>query len=365
MEPEKKPVRRYTRNYYIYNDHTNKKLTIQFYMPDGTAKKLALSYKGKTLASVRSELIKKYKLLCPQKRIRKKNPPYKYETLQEGGKTIEQAKQEKKEKMVEKKNVEEKKSDKKEMIEEKKPVVEEKMVEVKKEDFKEPEKTRQIKPLDLIEVDYAEELPFKQYFSEPKTLGIVGVGRSGKTNLLCRMYNDCLRDMFDVNTITTGTMGSDAYKDLKKDKEIVWLNEVCEDYMKAQYTLAKETKGKWYKFLNIYDDINPDNRFTNMIQRAITKHRNIGVSSIFSIQSKTFLNPTMRSNLHGMIIMNTKRLEKGYLDTFADVLRPYFDYDVKKDEIIKWMIENTRNFHFIFVDSFEDKIYLCKNKLKE
>ena len=335
-----KPKYRLKRHYYFYKDMKRQLLTIQFKTNDGVAKKFTASYKNKNIGTVRSDLIKKFRELVPYKRQRKPKTPVKSEFIPDLGK--------------DKKPSSEKK---------KKPSSEKKESEKKKETQKEEKFFKTINPLDLKVVERIEDLPMKDYFSEPKTLGIIGVGRSGKTVAISKMFCQCLTNLFDCITLTTGTLEGDAYKEMKKNKNLICMNEVNEDYMKAQYTLAKETKGKWYKFLNIYDDINPDNRFTHMIQRAITKHRNLGVSSIFSIQSKTFLTPTSRQNLHGIIIMNAKKLEKGYLDTFAEVVRPYFDWGVKKDDIIGWLIEHTRNFQFIFVDSFNDKIYLCKNKI--
>ena len=343
VKAEKLPYK-LRRHYYFYKDMKRQLLIIQFKTPDGIAKKFTASYKNKHIGSVRSALIQKYREFVPYKRERKKKTPVKSEFIPDIGKDKKSSSQKKKKIS----------SEKKEKVE----------IEVKKKETpkKVPEK-QETKPLDLTIVERIDDLPIKEYFKEPKTLGIIGVGRSGKTKAISRMFCQCLTDLFDCITLTTGTLEGDAYKEMKKDKNLVCMNEVNEDYMKAQYTLAKETKGKWYKFLNIYDDINPDNRFTHMIQRAITKHRNLGVSSIFSIQSKTFLTPTSRQNLHGIIIMNAKKLEKGYLETFAEVVRPYFDWGVKKDDIIGWLIENTRNFQFIFVDSFNDKIYLCRNKI--
>jgi len=353
MDIDVKPGKKYKkRKYYIYKDNKREKMTIQFYTLDGVAKKFNASYKGKTLASVRSGLIQKYKELVPYKRERKKKTPVKEKTIVVGKPKKKTSEKKEYNKIVFKV----KEDDAKEEVKKDEKLEEKKI---------EPEKSSTIQPIDLIVVDRVEDLPLREYFKEPKTLGIIGVGRSGKTRAIVNMYMDCLKDMFDVISLTTGTLEGGAYDKIRKDKSLVCLNEVNQDFMKAQYTLAKETKGKWYKFLNIYDDINPDNRFTHMIQRAITKHRNLGISSIFSIQSKVFLTPTSRQNLHGVIIMNCKKLEKGYLDTFSDIVRPYFDYGVKKDDIVKWLVESTRNFKFIFVDSFGDKIYLCNNKIDE
>ena len=78
-----------------------------------------------------------------------------------------------------------------------------------------------------------------------------------------------------------------------------------------------------------------------------------------------------RNNSHYCMIMNTSRLDDNRLSFCFEMLQPYFRHKIgmltnaqQKKEIIKWCHDKTENYGFIFIDTLNQKLYHCKNKLK-
>ena len=224
-----------------------------------------------------------------------------------------------------------------------------------------------LKGKDIHHCDMWDEIDWEGLFSKPIALLCLASGRSGKTTLMSNVFQK-IRDNFSLNTLMSGTINADIYKPFKK---CVKLSAINEDYLKLVYTLAKRTKGKRYSFMTYMDDLDMKNKYIDVIGKCFFKWRNYNASTWLNAQDMVMVQKSVRNCGHLVLFMNTRRMDNSRLDYIFEVLQPYFMDELgclpksqQKNAIIKFCHEMTNNYGFILVDTLENKIHICKNKLK-
>lgn len=227
-----------------------------------------------------------------------------------------------------------------------------------------------IKPDNYMSYEKADMIDWKELFTEPRTMAMIASSYSGKTYLLEKIYQQ-IKDQFTACVLTSASLnGNTIYKKFKK---LVKMDEVNEKFVKFIYTIQKHTKSKFYNFLMMYDDINPNTKHSEMLNRLVFRGRNMKMSLILSVQdSKGFLSKAQRQNFHYMIIMGFSRLDNDRKETMIELLEPYFRHQIsdlpkgKQVQIIKKFCDKAcENHGFIFLNQVKQEIYVCKNKLDE
>lgn len=243
-----------------------------------------------------------------------------------------------------------------------------KKIDTNKEEIKEKFKNG-LEPKDVIQCERMEDIDWKELFSKSVTMTIFASSRSGKTTLLAKLYKDYLRKIHDLNVLGSGSLSAPIYKDFKKCVKLTGINE---EFIKIIYTLQKKTKGKYYKVCQIYDDIDPKAKYIDILNKCFFKMRNTGhTSTILSVQDMVMVDKGVRNNSHFVMIMNTSRMDDNRQQFIFEVLQPYFRHQIgdlssaqQKRMIINYCHEKTQHYGFIFVDTLEQKIYQCKNKIE-
>ena len=242
-----------------------------------------------------------------------------------------------------------------------------------KSKFQEQEKRKEIleklknglKPSNFVECERWDDIDWNDLFSKPITLMCLASSRSGKTTLMQNVYQK-IKDLFSINTLMSGSICSDIYKPFKK---CIKLSSINEDYLKLIYTIAKRTKGKYYKWMTFMDDIDIKNKYIDILNKCFFKMRNVNCSTWLNAQDQKLIDKGVRSNTHLVCVMNTSRMDSSRLEYIFEVLQPYFMNEIgslpksqQKSYIIKFCHESTKNYGFILVDTLEQKVYICKNK---
>jgi hypothetical protein len=224
-----------------------------------------------------------------------------------------------------------------------------------------------VEPTTLITTKNMDEIDWKELFSKSITMCIFASSRSGKTTFLANLYKNHIRSLFDLNILGTGSLNADIYKDFKK---CIKLSGINEDFIKSIYTIQKKTKGKHYKMVQIYDDVDVKSKYIDIINKCFFKMRNYNISSILSVQDMKMVDKGVRNNCHLIMVMNTTRMDESRLQYLFEVLQPYFRDKIgelssaqQKKAIIKWLHNTTQDYGFILIDTLQQKIYHCLNKL--
>lgn len=218
---------------------------------------------------------------------------------------------------------------------------------------------------DIIQYTKWDEIDWSGLFEKPMALLCLASGRSGKTTLMSNVFQQ-IKDNFSVNTLMSGSINADIYKPFKK---CVRLSAVSEEYLKLVYTIAKRTKGKYYKFMTYMDDVDMKNKYIDCIGKCFFKWRNYGASTWLNCQDMVMVQKSVRNCGHLVLFMNTRRMDSSRLEYAFEVLQPYFMNEIgmlpksqQKNAIIRFCHDATDNYGFILVNTIEQKIYLCKNK---
>ena len=222
-----------------------------------------------------------------------------------------------------------------------------------------------LKGKDTIQCDKWDEINWNDLFSKPIALLCLASGRSGKTTLMSNVFQS-IKDNFSLNTLMSGSINADIYKPFKK---CVKLSAVNEEYLKLVYTIAKRTKGKYYRFFTMMDDLDMKNKYIDVIGKCFFKWRNYGASTWLNCQDMVMVQKSVRNCGHLVLFMNTRRMDSSRLEYVFEVLQPYFMDEIgmlpktqQKNAIIKFCHEATNHYGFILVDTLDQKLYICKNK---
>ena len=224
-----------------------------------------------------------------------------------------------------------------------------------------------VQPSNLNTSKSLDEIDWQGLFAKPITMCIFASSRSGKTTFLSNLYKNHIAKLFDLNVLGTGSLNADIYNQFKK---CVKLSGINEEFIKSLYTMQKKTKGKLYKMMQIYDDVDVKSKFIDIINKCFYKMRNYGIGTILSVQDMKMVDKGVRNNSHLILIMNTTRMDDSRLQFLFEVLQPYFRDKIgemtsaqQKKAIINWLHNATQDYGFILVDTLEQKLYHCLNKI--
>lgn len=184
---------------------------------------------------------------------------------------------------------------------------------------------------------------------------LCGASRSGKTTLLKYLYRQYFKKhitvMFSLNTQAA------IYKDLSA-KTIVspeFLPEILEEC----HAMNVKSDNKW-PFLIISDDY-VGGRIKNdeQITRLLTVYRNAGMSSIFSFQGRTLLNPVGRQNANYVAILK-QQTPHDWGNVIKEFLDMWLPMDMTLPEKIRYCQLATQDHAFFLIDNIEGCCYLTK-----
>jgi ribosomal protein S19 len=184
---------------------------------------------------------------------------------------------------------------------------------------------------------------------------LCGASRSGKTCLLKYLYKTYFQKhisvMFSLNT------QADIYKSLSK-KTIV-SPEFLPDILSDCHTINVKSGNK-FPFLMISDDfVGGQIKNAEEVTRLLTVYRNANMSSIFSFQGRTLINPTGRASCNYIAIL-AQQTPQAWLNVCKEYLDGYLPMSMCYPEKIRYCQEATRDHQFFFIDNILGEFYISK-----
>jgi ribosomal protein S19 len=184
---------------------------------------------------------------------------------------------------------------------------------------------------------------------------LCGASRSGKTCLMRYLYKEFFDKhislMFSLNT------QADIYKSMSK-KTIVspeFLPEILSDC----HTINVKSGNK-YPFLIISDDfVGGQIKNAEEVTRLLTVYRNANMSSIFSFQGRTLINPTGRASCNYIAIL-AQQTPQAWHNVCKEYLDGYLPMSLTMPEKIRYCQEATRSHQFFFIDNIIGECYISK-----
>jgi hypothetical protein len=189
---------------------------------------------------------------------------------------------------------------------------------------------------------------------------LCGASRSGKTTLLKFLYRTYFKKhittMFSLNT------HADIYKDLS-NKTIV-SPEFLPELLEECHAINVKTENR-FPFLIISDDF-VGGRIKNdeQITRLLTVYRNANMSSIFSFQGRTLLNPTGRQNANYICILK-QQTPLDWVNVIKEFLDMWLPMGMTIPEKVKYCQEATRDHQIILIDNIIGECYITKLSRKQ
>lgn len=184
---------------------------------------------------------------------------------------------------------------------------------------------------------------------------LCGCSRSGKTTLMKYLYRKYFKK--HITTMFSLNAHADIYKDLSS-KTIV-APEFLPELLDEIHSINVRTDNH-YPFLVISDDF-VGGRIKNdeQITRLLTVYRNAGISSIFSFQGRTLLNPTGRQNANYVAIMK-QQTPHDWINVLKEFLDTYMPLGMTYPEKIKYCNQATKDHQFFFIDNIKGECYITK-----
>jgi hypothetical protein len=184
---------------------------------------------------------------------------------------------------------------------------------------------------------------------------LCGASRSGKTCLMRYLYKQYFEKhitvMFSLN------LQADIYKSMSK-KTIV-SPEFLPDILADCHTINVKSGNK-YPFLIISDDfVGGQIKNAEEVTRLLTVYRNANMSSIFSFQGRTLINPTGRASCNYIAIL-AQQTPQAWLNVCKEYLDGYLPMDMTMPEKIRYCQEATRDHQFFFIDNILGECYITK-----
>lgn len=184
---------------------------------------------------------------------------------------------------------------------------------------------------------------------------LCGASRSGKTTLLkylCRQYfKKHITTMFSLNS------HADIYKDLS-NKTIV-CPEFLPELLEECHAINVKTENR-FPFLIISDDfVGGRIKHDEQITRLLTVYRNANMSSIFSFQGRTLLNPVGRQNANYICILR-QQTPMDWINVCKEFLDTHLPLGMTYPEKIKYCEEATRDHQFFLIDNILGECYITK-----
>lgn len=178
-----------------------------------------------------------------------------------------------------------------------------------------------------------------------------GKPKQGKSHLI-KYFMYLHRKYFDYGLVFTRTKFNDGYKFLPQDYVHSDYDEsILKNLMKLQANLIEE--GTQKKVFIIFDDCLSDDFKKETFTNLITQHRHYNITVIISTQYIYKINPTIRECAGYAIIFRPTTGRS--IDALYESFGSHFN---DREEFKKYVIDNTGDFQFIFVDvnSQEDGI---------
>lgn len=190
---------------------------------------------------------------------------------------------------------------------------------------------------------------------------LFGSSKSGKTYLsreLVKRYYSGQDGADYVTVLYANNKQQPIYKGFPK--EVIQTFEFNPDIPKVMKKINKKLNNK-YRFVNILDDC-LDNSVKNseVLKKLMLSYRNSNISSILNFQDPVLLKKSNRGNAHGIFCLHMSTEEgiesliKKYLSSFLG------GRGVKIDDKIKMYKKLTSNYQFIYIDTGNDDIKVCK-----
>lgn len=188
---------------------------------------------------------------------------------------------------------------------------------------------------------------------------MVGSGRSGKTTALKHILDKYFKK--HVGVIFSNSSKANAYREMKYPL-LPLSNAYIPELVNTAYRINKETQN-YYPFLFTLDDT-PLAKNDKELLKTLTIYRNSGISCIQCVQTPTLVSPTCRSNFTFMMIFHNNSMEQTE-NCVKMFLRGRFPPSWRMEEKCKWLEEQCRDHHFIFIDNWAGTISRCKINLDD
>lgn len=189
---------------------------------------------------------------------------------------------------------------------------------------------------------------------------LCGASRSGKTTLLKFLYKTYFRKhittMFSLNTQAA------IYEDLS-NKTIV-SPEFLPELLEECHAINVKSDNK-YPFLVISDDY-VGGRIKNdeQITRLLTVYRNANMSSIFSFQGRTLLNPVGRQNANYICILK-QQTPMDWVNVCKEFLDMWLPIGLTYPEKVRYCQAATNDHQFFMIDNITGCCFLTKLSRKQ
>lgn len=252
-----------------------------------------------------------------------------------------------------------------------------KLPDIKMEGIKKPLDEKKIDAMEILPDNYSyvetiNDIHWDELFTKEtgSTLMFVAKSKSGKTTAMISIWNNFLKHIWDVGILSSQTLIAPIYKEFKG---ILKMNGVSDEIMKLVYRIQKHSK-RAYNLGFIFDDMNPKDKSRNIeLFTSLSSYlRNLKINSCWLSQDmKLALSPIGRGSVNYWLISRVDMMEKDRQDDVVDMLMPYFkslrDLPIGKQKqlILDWINNKTQNFGYIFLDTINNKIIHCKNKIKK
>ncbi len=157
--------------------------------------------------------------------------------------------------------------------------------------------------------------------------------------------------MFSLNS------HADIYKDLS-NKTIV-CPEFLPELLEECHAINVKTENR-FPFLIISDDfVGGRIKHDEQITRLLTVYRNANMSSIFSFQGRTLLNPVGRQNANYICILR-QQTPMDWINVCKEFLDTHLPLGMTYPEKIKYCEEATRDHQFFLIDNILGECYITK-----
>lgn len=184
---------------------------------------------------------------------------------------------------------------------------------------------------------------------------LCGASRSGKTTLLKYIY----RKHFKKHITTMFSMNPHAtiYEDL--DKRVMVSHNFHSEMLREAHEINTLCNNK-FPFLFISDDY-VDGKIKNdpEITRALTIYRNANMSSIFSFQGRTLMNPVGRNNANYICVLK-QQTPLEWESVIKEFLSMWLPTGMTMREMVEFCKAATMDHQFFWIDNIEGCCYLSK-----
>ena len=189
------------------------------------------------------------------------------------------------------------------------------------------------------------------------SFALLGSTRSGKSTLMLHLWETLFKK--HITILMTHNTHVSIYKPLGKAAAVA--PDFYPELITTPMKINRETKNH-YKFCLIFDDLATTGKNDGEMTKLLTIGRNAGMSAIICGQRLEMLNSTGRTNVNYICCfrLNTDTAIRDVVETY---LRSYFPPGMPISEMVRIYKELTADHQFIFVNTLEDSIHLCKLKI--